>query len=984
MNPFRRGFKSTLFKIIFFLSFFLLILLSFLPLGLKLTAEHLLKKQGADIASIEDIDLNLFNGSFEINWMVVQFDDHPPFHLRNFKVDIDVPALLSKAVIIEAIHLEGIRIAIERLDYETFVINGFTIPMAEQEVEVTEEPKNNASEIPSIEVQSLTFADWKMSYSEFGFKTESTLNSIQLDQFSSIKPNEPAQLKLNAEIFGSRLSTDISLKAFAENKEISGHFNLTDLNLSELSYFYSPYLDSLQANVNFTSTFKVNVASSLNVTSSNKLQMADVQLKHPKIENTTEALQWTGDINLIDNEQLKVKGILGIKNSISKGDTQDRLLTQFEEFKFDSDTVISQLNSQNPQIKPSIHNSSQLELNQAKFQINEINNTTHQLRWEGSVKLENNSDSQIDGVLAIDDFSTEVNSLYPVTANFKELEFNTLTNIKNIASEEEVDASSPQQNINHQSKLTINDINLEYQEIKNHTQQINWEGSLQLKSIEIKPNLQGSLSIHNLSLNDIKNQKLISAIDSIILDQVSHTESLSGFDRFTLQNTRLLEDQNGKNLLKLVSLDIDNFVINHQQNSIQSEDITLTRPELYIHLDPEKKITHFKQVEELLARLQTQSNPTEDEVSKKAENRSVQPSPKINISQVLLKQPGQVFFLDESIAPSYETQIAIDQLKLAPITTSKLTDIQLNLTQGKYTHINASGNLDILNPANKADLNSKISRLDLPPISAYSTKTAGYGMKSGTVDADIKINIDKQLLDSNIDLTIDSIEVVQTDKETAEQMSSASGMSIDLALSTLKDENNVIELKIPVKGNLQEPDFDISQVVNLAMGKAMKAASMSYLKHTLQPFGSLITLYSLAEAAANHISLAPVEFETNSYELETTQMELLDKVTTLLNERPNLKIKACGVSSLQDQEAIRDALLKIERDKLKKQDKPTENINIASSILNQSMKTLADQRATTVKNYLVENKQVAPNQILNCLSESKLEKDSRPTVELLI
>jgi hypothetical protein len=174
----------------------------------------------------------------------------------------------------------------------------------------------------------------------------------------------------------------------------------------------------------------------------------------------------------------------------------------------------------------------------------------------------------------------------------------------------------------------------------------------------------------------------------------------------------------------------------------------------------------------------------------------------------------------------------------------------------------------------------------------------------------------------------------------------------------------------------------------------MQSASLSYLKHALQPFGSMVSLFNLAKAAAEHISLPPVAFQTNSLEFADKQQDLMDKVVKVLKERPELKIKACGVSSLEDHEAIKKELMTAEIERIKQQqkegkkkedpNKQKEEIIITEETIQQHMKDLADSRSAKVKNYFLEKGDLKSNRILNCLSSSNIDEKSQASVELEI
>ncbi len=357
------------------------------------------------------------------------------------------------------------------------------------------------------------------------------------------------------------------------------------------------------------------------------------------------------------------------------------------------------------------------------------------------------------------------------------------------------------------------------------------------------------------------------------------------------------------------------------------------------------------------------------------------------IENLRLTEPGSVEIIDRSISPNYKSRIELLGIELSNISSQQPASFKLALKQGDYTSFDIEGRGLLFAPTEDLELKAVIKQLDLPPVTSYTSHSIGHGMKSGTVDSDIDLKLKQHVIDSVVDLKIDSIEVVETSKESAEEVKTAAGMSIDLAISTLQDKNNVIELKLPIKGNIDDPDFDLNHVLRKAIGKAMKSASLAYLKYSLQPFGSLVTLYKLAKAAADQIALPPVEFAANSLEFDAEQEELLNKVAKLLQDRPALKIKVCGVSAQQDQQALTALMLEQQKEALKKQGASDIRVvvgEIDQTQLQEKMKQLADARSARVKAYLLQQSGLEPSRVLNCLSSTDTEKDASPSVQLLL
>ena len=545
-----------------------------------------------------------------------------------------------------------------------------------------------------------------------------------------------------------------------------------------------------------------------------------------------------------------------------------------------------------------------------------------------------------------------------------------------------------------ENKLEIAGLDLQYQTIHQQIDQIVWQGQTKIQQ-DYQPEIRGQLEIVKSATTDSKQQYRLASFDQLNLASILYKADSVSLERIELENYTLNQQTEQQPFVNLGSVQIEGLAFKPQTQSLAIKQITLAKPSLQITLNEDKQLV---QLTPILATIQSLA-PAEKQSgtgnSAQPESSSATESaPNIQITKLTLSEPGQLDFTDLSVNPNYQSSLTFNTININNISSNEAADFKLELKHADYTVIDIQGSGLLLDPAQQLTLKADIKQLDLPPITSYTSTAMGYGMKSGVVDSSIDLKLIKREIDSLIDLKVDSIEVIETQPETSQQVTSASGMSIDLAVSTLKDDNNIIELQLPVKGNLDQPDFDLSLIMNKALGKAMQSASLSYLKHALQPFGSLITLFNLAKAAAEHISLPPVAFKPNSLEFEDNQQDLLEKVSKVLKERPELKIKACGVSSLADHQAIKEVLVKAESEKLKKEqqaedgkevaEKPEKEVEIFEKRVNQEMKKLADGRSAKVKAYFLKNSNLDSNRILNCLSATNLEKGSNPTVELQI
>src|SRR5690554_2111596 len=77
------------------------IILVLLPLGMRIGAEIALKKFGAETASIRNMDLNLFTGTFAIDELHVSYLDKPSLSIQRLDLDVSLLALFKKQLLVE-------------------------------------------------------------------------------------------------------------------------------------------------------------------------------------------------------------------------------------------------------------------------------------------------------------------------------------------------------------------------------------------------------------------------------------------------------------------------------------------------------------------------------------------------------------------------------------------------------------------------------------------------------------------------------------------------------------------------------------------------------------------------------------------------------------------------------------------------------------------------------------------------------------------
>ena len=206
-------------------------------------------------------------------------------------------------------------------------------------------------------------------------------------------------------------------------------------------------------------------------------------------------------------------------------------------------------------------------------------------------------------------------------------------------------------------------------------------------------------------------------------------------------------------------------------------------------------------------------------------------------------------------------------------------------------------------------------------------------------------------------------------------------MPLESALSMLRDDNNNIKLNIPVKGDLASPDFNISDVINTALGNALQGTVKNVLKYALQPYGVMFMAAEKAYGIATSIKLEPLIFPPGDSVLAENSINQINKIGELMQKRPQLSIHICGFATQHDHMFLQN---------LANSDSADTSTSTAPNEkpLQEPLLKLASERQVAVKTHLVNNYHLKATRLFTC--KPRVEKDlnnettAKPRVELLI
>lgn len=236
---------------------------------------------------------------------------------------------------------------------------------------------------------------------------------------------------------------------------------------------------------------------------------------------------------------------------------------------------------------------------------------------------------------------------------------------------------------------------------------------------------------------------------------------------------------------------------------------------------------------------------------------------------------GKLEFADLSLRPQFGARMH----ELAGLVTglgsqaNQRANLQLDARVDKYGSAKIRGQISLRNPEKFTDVEMTFRNLDMPSLSPYVAKFAGYRIKAGTLALDLQYKVrDGKLLGDN--------KIVLNKMQLGEKVDSpgALDLPLELAIAVLTDPEGRIDIGLPVSGDLNDPQFDYGAVIAKAFGNLIGGIITA-------PFRALGALFGGGEKQIDSI-----DFEPGSDVIAPPERQKLAAVARALNERPTLTL----------------------------------------------------------------------------------------------
>jgi len=375
-----------------------------------------------------------------------------------------------------------------------------------------------------------------------------------------------------------------------------------------------------------------------------------------------------------------------------------------------------------------------------------------------------------------------------------------------------------------------------------------------------------------------------------------------GINRFYLLDSLHRED-----LLKWEDLQIAGISAKMQPLVLEIDSITLSEYFAKVLIDEDANLN----LTEAFRKHETTDTPglQEPTIASDAQKSSTEKSlaepsapADIGIGTVTL-QGGRVDFTDRNLPRPFHADMRelggrIMGLSSAPETRAT---VDLRGSLRNQSPLEISGVINPLAEDLFIDLKLKFADIELSPLSVYSGTYAGYLIEKGKLNLELEYYIEDGQLKARNAIFLDQFNfgnAVESDK--------AINLPVKLAVALLKDRRGEIHLDIPVYGSLDDPQFSIPGVVWTVIKNLLVKAATS-------PFALLGAL-----VGAGDEDFSIVSFEYGSARLSSAEKDKLQRMAQALTNRPSLEVEISGyIDPDNDAEGYRREQLAMQIKRLK-------------------------------------------------------------------
>lgn len=336
--------------------------------------------------------------------------------------------------------------------------------------------------------------------------------------------------------------------------------------------------------------------------------------------------------------------------------------------------------------------------------------------------------------------------------------------------------------------------------------------------------------------------------------------------------------------------------ISFAKNFLNLERVTLSAPFLKTHLNKEREFNLSRLVKksesENAQKADAKQTASKNEKPVEAAKQQKKEGEFDFAIKNILVENGDVDFSDASLFMPFATKITKLEGVLMDIDSTRPTMGTFEGVVGKSGFSKIGLKLLPYDPKKSTEVKFSFKDIDLVDVTPYSGQFLGYKIEKGKLNLTLNYDVkDSKLNGSNV-VNLDTLTLGEK-----VESKDAVNLPLSLAISILSDQNNQINIDLPVEGDLNDPDFKYGGIV-------WEAVKKLFADITLAPFRFLGNMLGLSSKDLNTIDFMPANAEL----IVSEQAKIADFIK-LTTAKPKMKLSITPAYSDVDITALKNAKL---------------------------------------------------------------------------
>lgn len=943
----------------------LVFVLAIMPVVISQQFQKWVLANGGEKVSVENIDFNPFTAKLGLYNIVIEHAGFQPFLLPELQLHAQWHDLFRRRFVINSIMVNGVKLTVDQSQQEHSHVGGILLKNLVTE-NTTEKQQDGKPWY--LQVHDLQLNDFQLVYQQQKLKSVINVETLSLTGLNTDPESSPATLKLKSTVDNALVVINGNADLFSTTPGFNGKLVIKSFNASPYLVLAPEQMRNNQLTVSIDSQVNIEKTgeSGLTVEQDGQITFDDIAWLDADTDIKASQVSWRGAIDIISSSAkdltVNTDGMLRA-DKLGLNARAAELLLENEQFVWQgkADTRMPGSSDIKVVLNGQLLNSKlDLDLNQQKTLVKNDN-----LNWQGKAdihlladgSLKINSEGQIqDEALRIERAEQEFLLETEAFAWQGDIAIGKLANAMTIES--------------------LSDMKL---------------SGLRMNTLEESERL--------VTAKEIKADKVnIKSIDEVLLKSLS----LSGFSiGHPLKLEQLPATLDGFLNYEEVIVDQVNY---STQQGIEIKSIAQSGVKHVISRDTSGG-WNFNSFPLLKAVQKRASNDSAETTVAATETEKKLP---LKIGSITVAQGGELYFVDHTSHKTFSQKIEIDSFKLSDIDSeNQVAGSKLSLgAKLDNAFVVFDGNISVFAAQPTFDLKGEVQALSLLPYSVFMEKALGYEVDSGSLDANTSLKAEKGKLESETDLILHQLDIKALTEAELKAIDAKLNSGLETGLSMLKDKHDTIKLNVPVNGSFDNIQVDPSDIINQALGSAMKKGAKTYFAAALFPFGTLLVIADAASDKAMQVQLDPVFFTAGADSMDSKYHAYLEKVAKVLDEKPEIHVKVCGVSTASDSRhfegIMKKAFVEQQQAAAAKSANEVETVKDSKdsegkgrsaqpefiadkAAIEKQVKELAIKRAAVVTDFLVKTQSVKPNRLISCQPRLELDSaDAKPRSDLLL